>query len=268
MRSVRFISLLLLLTPAAARAQHAARAWPVVQPPLAPTAQEQERHTKEGLIIGTALGTATGFGIGTFIKLLCETESDDCDKALPVITVLGAVSGAIAGAIIGSAIPKGRRDPDVTPTEVPVRDRIGSASISIGAGAFRLRDAVGITSRGNGAVMRANVYAELKPWLALGPEVGIVRGGEAGSVRHGALSVRASMDRDRFSPFVAANLGAYQSTGPSLEYLGAGIAVGTRYSHARDSRFFLDIESRFQRNAQNIEPMRAAVLSVGAGTYW
>ena len=232
------------------------------------SAQEQERHTKTGLIVGTALGTATGFGIGTFIKLLCEAESDDCDKAVPVITILGAVSGAIAGAIIGSAIPKGPRDPAVTPTEVPVRGRIGSASISFGAGAFRVRDFSGSTMRGSGMTVRANVYAELKPWLALGPEVGIIRGGDAGDVRHGALSVRASLDRDRFSPYIAANLGAYDSTLPSLEYLGGGIAVGTRYSQSRDSRFFFDIESRFQRNAQNIEPTRAAVLSLGAGTYW
>ena len=269
MRSVRLVCLLLLLAPATAQAQHAARTWPAVQPPLGSTyTQEQERHTRTGLIVGTALGAATGLGIGTFIKLLCESEGDGCDNALPVITVLGAVGGAVAGAIIGSAIPKGPRDPAVTATEVPVRNRIGSASISFGAGAFRLRDAIGVTSRASGAAVRANVYAELKPWLALGPEVGIVLGGDEGNVRHGALAVRASMDRDRFSPYIAANLGAYQSTGPSLEYLGGGIAVGTRYSQSRDSRFFLDIESRLQSNTQNIEPMRAAVLSVGAGTYW
>ena len=55
MRSVRLVCLMLLLAPTSTYGQHAARTWPTVQPPPASTsAQEQERHTRTGLIVGTA----------------------------------------------------------------------------------------------------------------------------------------------------------------------------------------------------------------------
>lgn len=278
--------LLPAVMPAAAGAQQkpTAPAWPpTLAPPAAVSApvpaattslesMRQEavgRHTKRGLIIGAIAGTLGGLGVGTFIYLFCETEGDDCAPVIPVVTVLGAASGAVAGAIIGAAIPR-RAEPDVAEPEVredEVPRRIGSFGAAAGIATATIDDGLG-DQRGTGPVLRVNLAAELRPWLALGPEFGHAWLGDAGNIRYAALAGRGTWTRSRVSPYLTANLGAYQTTGTSREFLGGGIGVGARIAPHADSRYYLDLEARGSSNTQNIEPMRMASFSIGGGLYW
>ena len=121
---------------------------------------------------------------------------------------------------------------------------------------------------GSGTVVRFAGYAELRHWFAIGLEIGHASFGEGGAVRHASVAFRGTVSRRTLSPFVAANLGAYQSTLPSLEYFGAGIGAGVRLTPFSRDRFFIDVEGRWTRNAHNIEPTRMTSLSAGAGFYW
>ena len=283
------LALLLVLCPLGASAQQrpparfdvsaAAALGPAASAVAGDVTQQQRtggRYTKRGMVIGAIAGTLAGIGIGSFLALLCESEGDGCDNALPVVTVLGAASGAVAGAIIGAAIPRPAREPAdtvaQTPTPQPERQasprRIGSATVAVGGAVATIRDGVGPEFEGSGPALRFGLAAELLPWLALGPEVGQAWFGDGGTIRHGALAVRLTLPRPRIAPYVSVNGGAYDSSAPSLEYLGGGLGVGARITPVTGHRYFVDAELRASRNIQNIEPMHMTSLSIGAGLYW
>jgi hypothetical protein len=239
-------------------------------------AQQPRRQTRRGAGIGAIVGTIAGLGIGSLMALWCRgLSSEPCDAAIPMVTVLGGVSGAVGGAIIGAAIPTEAGTPGAPAPAV--ERRIGSATLALGAAHARQEGYPGewvegprtaAWVEGSGPAARANVYAELRPWLAIGPEAGIVRAGDLGRVRHAAVSVRVTRPMGQLSPYVAVNAGAYQSTGPSLEFLGGGIGAGVRLAPRSGSRSFVDIDARYSRNLQHIEPMRMRGLNVGGGVYW
>jgi hypothetical protein len=239
-------------------------------------AQQPRRHTRRGARIGAVVGAITGLGIGSLMALWCRgLSSEPCDAAIPMVTVLGGVSGAVGGAIIGAAIPTEAATPGA-PAPAVAR-RIGSATLVLGAAHARQEGYPGewvdgprtaSWVEGSGPAARANVYAELRPWLAIGPEAGIVWAGDLGRVRHAAVSVRVTRPMRQLSPYVAVNAGAYQSTGPSLEFLGGGIGAGVRLAPRPGSRSFVDIDARYSRNLQHIEPMRMRGVNVGGGFYW
>lgn len=64
------------------------------------------------------------------------------------------------------------------------------------------------------------------------------------------------------------NLGAYDSTGPSLEYLGGGVGGGVRMETGTARRYSLEVEARHSRNAQNIAPMRMWTIAISGGLSW
>ena len=280
------LALLLATRPATAAAQHkpAAPAWPPpVTLPAAPALASgsspenlQEsggRHTKRGLVIGAIAGALGGLGIGTFIYLFCEGENDDCGPVIPIVTVLGAASGAAAGAIIGAAIPRGderaRVDPEPEGQQAePVARRIGSFSAALGWASATIHEGSREAFSGSGPALRLGLMAELLPSLAIGPEVGQAWFDEGGNIRHGALALRGTLPRPRISPYASANLGAYQATRTSLEFLGGGLGLGARVRPLGGDRFFVDVEGRYSRHTQNIEPMRMRTVWVGGGLYW
>jgi hypothetical protein len=248
-------------------------AWTPLPDPGSP---QPRRQTRRGARIGAVVGALTGLGIGSLMALWCRgLSTEPCDAAIPVITVLGGVSGAVGGAIIGAAVPTEAATPG-TPAPA-VERRIGSATLSLGAAHARQEGYPGdwvdgprtaAWVEGSGPAARANVYAELRPWLAIGPEAGIVWAGDLGRVRHAAVSIRVTRSMRQLSPYVAVNAGAYQSTGPSLEFLGGGIGAGVRLAPRLGSRSFVDIDARYSRNLQHIEPMRMRGVNVGGGFYW
>jgi hypothetical protein len=234
---------------------------------------QPRRQTLRGLRIGAITGALVGAGTGTLMALWCAGTSDGCIAAIPIVTVLGAASGAAAGAIIGAAIPTeaGRAEPSQPAPPVPAPGRrIGSFSMSVGDAQARISDE-GEQSAfdGGGIAFRASLQAELRPWLALGPDLGVAAFGDGGTIRHAAVGVRGTWPvHPAFTPYISANAGVYDSSGPSLEYLGGGLGIGFRVTPVRDSRAFLDLEARSSRNLQNIAPMRMRTLSVGGGIYW
>ena len=280
----RAVLLLMALIPATAAAQHKPSA-PAATSAMAldqsasdvramadgpVSLQSAGRHTKRGLIIGAIAGAVGGLAFGTFFHLFCQSEGDDCTSVIPVVTVLGAASGAAAGAIIGAAIP---RDGDAPPTpeaEEPAAPdrRIGSFNASFGYASGRIDDGFRPAFSGSGPTLRLGLMAELKPWLAIGPEIGQAWLAEERNIRHGALAARLTWERPRIAPYVHANLGLYQTTGVSREFLGGGLGVGARFMPFAGERFFFDVEARASRHTQNIEPMRMKTLSAGAGVYW
>lgn len=257
-------------------------------------AQQQStgRHTRRGLVIGAIIGAAGGIGFGTLIGLFCEGEGDSCWAAVPLIGLLGAAGGGALGAIIGSAVPRGddaTTEPDVVETPEPdtaaareptpgpperepggpaAANRTGSFGGSFGWANATIEGGGREAFSGSGSMVRFAGYAELRRWLAIGLEVGHASFGAGGAVRHAAVAFRGTVARRTASPFIAANLGAYQSTLPSLEYLGAGIGAGVRFTPFDDRRFFIDAEGRWSRNAHNVDPTRMTSLSVGGGFYW
>ena len=281
---VRALLLLMALVPPAAAAQHKPAA-PAATLPIsmehsatgersaatAPLAlQSAGRHTKRGLIIGAIAGTLGGLAFGTFFHLFCQTEGDDCTSVIPIVTVLGAASGAAAGAIIGAAIPRGddaSSRPEAEEPAAPDR-RIGSFNASFGYASARIDDGFRPAFSGSGPTLRLGLMAELRPWLAIGPEVGQAWLAAERNIRHGALAVRLTWERPRIAPYVHANLGLYQTTGVSREFLGGGLGVGARFMPFAAERFFFDVEARASRHTQHIEPMRMKTLSAGAGVYW
>jgi hypothetical protein len=250
--------------------------WVAFEAPVLRSAGQQQprRHTMRGLRIGAITGALAGAGVGTLMALWCAGTSDGCIAAIPLVTVFGAASGAAAGAIIGAAIPTeaGRIDPaqPASPAPAPGR-RIGSFSMSVGdAQATLMDEGEQFTAfDGGGIAFRANVYAELRPWFAIGPDLGVASFGDGGTIRHAAVGVRATWPvHPSFAPYISANAGAYDSSVPSLEYLGGGLGAGFRVTPVRGSRAFLDLEARSSRNLQNIAPMRMRTISVGGGIYW
>jgi hypothetical protein len=238
-----------------------------------PDRQQPRRQTMRGLRIGAITGTIAGAGIGSLMAAWCAGTSDGCLAAIPIVTVLGAASGAAAGAIIGAAIPTGAGPAEparpVSPAPAPSR-RIGSFSISVGDAQARISDE-GEQSAfdGGGIAYRAQVHAELWPWFAIGPDVGVASFGEGGTVRHAAVGLRGTWPvHPTFAPYISAHAGAYDSSGPSLEYLGGGLGIGFRVTPVGGSRAFLAAEARSSRNLQYIAPMRMRTLSVGGGIYW
>jgi hypothetical protein len=273
-----------------------ARAWSraVLPPPLRTpaslgrsdglsAAQEgSRRQTWRGAKIGGIAGAVAGLGMGGFIALWCRAEGDPCDAAVPVVTLLGAAGGAVGGAIIGAAIP---RHPDTGRVAPPVERRIGSASLSLGVVHARQEDYAGEPFLdGSGPAARINLYAELRPWLAIGPEAGIAWTGggvsrpvpgddvvplpdEGAKVGHAAVAVRLSGRFGGLAPYAGGNVGAYQTTSPSLEFLGGAVMAGARWTPGA-GRGFIDVDARYGGNLQNIEPMRFRGLYIGGGLYW
>lgn len=235
-------------------------------------ARQPRRQTRRFATWGAIGGGVAGALAGGWMALYCSSGSgDSCWPVFPLMTGFGAAAGGIGGAIIGAAVP----GPGATGAAQP----IGSASVSAGIASGSVS---GLpvpapdgsytgerTASGSGVSARANVYAELTPWLALGPELGIAHlDGDAGDVRHVAVAARISGRRGRVMPFATVNAGAYDSARPSLEYLGGGIGAGARLHPSGSDRFFLDVEARYARNLQNIEPMRLRGLSVSGGLSW
>jgi hypothetical protein len=230
------------------------------------SAAQPRRQTRRIARYGAIAGGIAGAGVGGFMALWCTgTASDGCFWALPVVTGLGIVSGAAGGAILGAAVPGPGHD-GVTP--------IASGGVMAGVARATLTrrglDEAGepLQSEQTGPMARVHVYAELTPWFGLGPELGIASFGDAGDVRHIAVSTRFFMAGGRVAPFATVHLGAYDSTDASLEYLGGGVGIGARIQPAAGRRFFVDVEGRHSRNAQNIEPMRMWSLGVSGGVYW
>jgi hypothetical protein len=246
-------------------------------------AQEgSRRYTWRGAKIGAIAGGVAGLGAGGFIALWCRAEGTPCDAAVPIITLGGIASGAVGGAIIGAAIP---RHPDTGRAAPPVERRIGSASVSLGMVHARQEDHQGVPFLDDsGLATRINVYAEIRPWLAIGPEAGVAwtgRDGErqipgdgevprpddGGQLRHAAVAIRLSGRFGGLAPYAGGNVGAYQTTGPSLEFLGGAVMAGARWTPG-SGRGFVDVDARYGGNLQNIEPMRFRGVYVGGGLYW
>lgn len=249
-----------------------------------------ERYTKRGLIIGAIAGAAGGLGFGGFTALLCQAESDDCLWVIPATTLIGAAGGAAIGALIGAAI---KREPEtrmpidtisavadrrartdtVRPDEREAHRasallRTGSFSLALGRADATIHTPAADPFVGDGTAVRVAAYAELRPWLALGGELGQAWLGNAGNVRNAGLAARATWAMALFSPYLSANLGLYQTTGPSLEFFGGALGAGARVTPVAGGRFFVDLEARASRNLHNIEPMRMTTISVGSGLYW
>jgi hypothetical protein len=261
---------------------------PVVAPGLAPgsgmhrwaddlTVQEgPRRQTWRFARYGAIAGAVTGGLAGAWLTLYCSSGNyDGCFRYPFIFGGLGALAGGTAGAIVGAAIPTGgAADPAAPPAAEGPRRAIGSGSLAVGVagGSVTGWDEVTRMERryeGTGPVVRASVHAELRPWLALGPEVGQAWLGEAGEVRHIAVAVRVGgRGVGRLSPYATVNLGAYDSQRPSLEYLGMGVGAGVRLTPGGTRRFFADLEARHSRNAQYIEPTRMNGLTFGGGLYW
>jgi hypothetical protein len=227
--------------------------------------QQPRRQTWRYARYGAIAGGVTGLAVGGYMALYCSgTQEGGCSGAVPLLTALGIASGAAAGAILGAAVPG----------EGAVRGQT-IASGGFAAGVARASIA-GMPARGRpeappvertGPAARFNIYAQLTPWFGLGPELGTAGFGDAGDVRHIAVAARFS-GSGRVAPFSTINLGAYESTVPSLEYLGGGVGLGARMHPFAQRNFFLDVEGRHARNAQNIEPMRMWTVSVSGGLYW
>lgn len=241
------------------------------------------RYTKRGLIIGAIAGGVAGAGFGAFIALFCEVEGDGCTSAVPLVGLLGAASGAALGAIIGAAIPRRGDEPADTvaaPPGEPAEEvspraarpaearRIGALGVTTGRASGTVESWTNGEIDGAGPLLRLTLAAELRPWFAIGPEVGQAWLGNAGRVRHAAVAVRATWPAHPLSPFVSGNVGAYDATEPSREFLGGGIGLGARFTPRRGQRWFVDIEARRSGNIQNIEPVRLTELSLGGGVYW
>jgi len=185
--------------------------------PAAPQ-EAPERSTRRGLIIGAVAGAAVGLGIGSFIALYCSSERDSCPAAIPVVGLLGAASGALAGAVLGAAIPaRSPREPAAPDRPAGSRGETDTGSFAVAAGAAhaRIEDDSSLLHEGSGWGVRAVFLAELKPWLALGPELGYASFGAGGAVRQGAAAVQLRWPGARIRPYVGAQLGAYQTTLPS-----------------------------------------------------
>lgn len=250
--------------------------------------QERGRHTKRGALIGGGIGALGGFGAGVFISLLCASEGDDddCRGVVPIMTLLGAGAGALGGAIIGAAIPRagaraGPAPADSVPDAPAARRRIGSASLA--ASFVGARSGMVIAPQPDeawraGVGLRFNFFAELGSWFAIGPQLGMASLERGGGVRHAALAVRASRPGQRIAPYLVADLGAYQSrqdvtfegyesTG-TLEFLGGSLGAGARVFPFSSNRLFLDVDARWHRHAQNIEPFDMTALSLGLGRVW
>ncbi len=283
-----------MLGPVRVHAQHApaprepagATAWypPALtgQPTAPATAPQQPtgRQTKRGLVVGSIVGAAGGLAFGSFIGLLCEGEADPCWGVVPVSGLIGAVGGGALGAIIGAMIPRYdmRRPSEMPPRDTaaarPVdtaerpRRRTGSISAGAGYASATIEGGAGEPFEGGGPAMRIAFMAELRPWIAVGPELGQALFTEGGEVRHAAIAVRGSWPQRHVAPYIAGNLGFYQTTGPSLEFFGGAIGVGTRILPRTDGDWFLDVEARFSRNLHNIEPLRMGTVSVGGGWMW
>ncbi len=243
-----------------------------------PLQQEARRYTRRGLVVGAILGGLGGLGFGTLLGLLCATEGDSCWWVIPATGLVGAAGGAAVGAIIGAAVPRAAEDTPArvdtvrVPAPLPAprvveEDHTGSFGIAVGRSNATVHGASEVFE-GTGTALRANVYAELLPWFAIGPEAGQVWLGEGGEIRHAALALRGTWPLGVVSPYVAGNMGVYQTTGPSLEFLGGGIGAGARVTPFTGRRVYLDAEARWSRNTHNIDPMRVTTLSVGGGLYW
>ncbi|MEX2608901.1 MAG: hypothetical protein WEA24_03080 [Gemmatimonadota bacterium] len=238
--------------------------------PAAPQ-EAPERSTRRGLIIGAVAGAAVGLGIGSFIALYCVSENDSCPGAIPVVGLLGAASGALAGAVLGAAIPaRAPREPATPdrPAGSWGETDTGSFAVAAGAAHARIEDDSSLLHEGSGWSVRAVFLAELKPWLALGPELGYASFGAGGEVRQGAAAVQLRWPGARIRPYVGAQLGAYQMTLPSLEFLGGGISAGARVRPFARRRHFVEVEARLSSQVQNIAPMAVRALSLGVGTAW
>lgn len=280
------------------RAQHAPQQlaptrWSTALPVVAPVdsvaavlpPDMQERYTKRGAIIGAALGAAGGLGFGVLLALFCEAEGDGCWGIPPLLGLAGALGGGLVGGILGAAVPREdgavpeRREPRDEPREPPadtLRERTPyeevfappprTGSLALAAG-YADADIAG-TREGAGPAARLHVAAEIGSWLSIGLEGGQSFLGDAGNVRHGAVTLRATLPRRRVSPYVNGNLGYYQMTEPSLEFFGGSLGVGARILPGDYSRWFIDVEARHSRNLQNIEPLRMNALLAGIGWYW
>jgi hypothetical protein len=230
-----------------------------------PSLQEPRRQTRRGAVIGAVAGGIGGLGGGVFVSWICRIEgSSSCDWAIPAGGLLGVAAGAAAGAIIGAAIPtEARPAGEAAPR---ARRRIGSFGGAAGPAHVVMGDFSGGTRLEAGGIgARASLAAELRPWFALGPDAGIAFFGAGEQVRHIALEARFTMREGGVEPYIAGNLGAYQATAPSLEFLGGSVAAGGRL--VRGGRYF-DLSARYSRNAQNIEPLRMVSVQLGAGVYW
>lgn len=249
--------------------------------PVDPVQRATGRYTKRGLVIGAIAGAAGGVAFGTFVGLLCHGEGDPCWGVIPVGGLIGGVGGSALGAVIGAMIPRHelRRPSEMPPpdTTVPARPvetrqaarrRTGSVGAGAGYADATIEGGADGTFEGSGPAMRLAFMAELRPWLGLGPEVGQALFTDGGEVRHAAIAVRGSLPARRVAPYVAGNLGFYQTTGPSLEFFGGAIGVGMRILPRVDGDWFLDAEARFSRNLHNIEPMRMRTVFVGGGWMW
>ena len=207
----------------------------------------------------------------------------DLGTVIPLVGLLGAASGAALGAIIGAAIPRRgdeTADTVAAPSDEPATDvspraarpagarRIGALGITAGRASGTVESWTNGAIDGDGPLVRVTLAAELRPWFAIGPEVGQAWLGNAGRVRHAAVAVRATWPAHPLSPFASGNVGAYDATRPSLEFLGGGIGLGARFTPRRGRRWFVDIEARRSGNIQNIEPVRLTELSLAGGVYW
>jgi hypothetical protein len=222
-------------------------------------AAQSGRQTRRFARYGAIAGGLGGLAVGTWMALYCAGTSSDggCVRAVPLLGAFGAVSGGAAGAIIGAAVP------------VPGHaGTIASGGAAAGVAHASIGDERGAVFTGAGTAARLYVHAELRPWLALGPEVGIASFGGGGDIRHIAVATRFTAAGRRVAPFATVHLGAYDSTAPSLEYFGGGFGLGARVRPGLSERLFVDVEARYSRNLQHIEPMRMRGLSVSGGLYW
>jgi hypothetical protein len=233
---------------------------------LAPHAdQEPRRQTRRGARIGAVVGVIGGTALGSLTALWCVAFGDPCYWTIPAGAVAGAASGAAAGAIIGAAIPA--EAPSAAAERATPR-RIGSVALSAGAASANV-PAAELTGheQASGVAVRVNLAAELRPWLALGPDAGMAFFGGDERIRHIALEARLTLPSHPVSPYIAGNLGAYQATRPSLEFLGGSVGAGARWTFAGRRRF-IDAGIRRTSNVQYIDPVRMTGVYIGGGTWW
>ncbi len=294
LRAVLVVACFMVALVPGVRAQHAPQqfaplrsstALPLVAPVDSVAAvfppDMQDRYTKRGAIIGAALGAAGGLGFGVLLALFCEAEGDGCWGIPPLLGLAGALGGGLVGGILGAAVPRDdgavpeRREPrdepadtlrERTPYEEVVAPPPPTGSLALAAG---YADAdIAETREGAGPAARLHVAAEIGSWFSIGLEAGQSFLGDAGDVRHGAVTLRATLPRRRVSPYVNGNLGYYQMTEPSLEFFGGSLGAGARILPGDYSSWFIDVEARHSRNLQNIEPLRMNALLAGIGWYW